>query len=139
MVEEERNHLYYEETRHLLQPELRDLNFSRAADIDAFMQRDSPKVPNDIHLGLHKYPQASNASPFERFAVVSPTNEQFGYQARMHMNEVGIRVGDMLEIEKRIQYQRLTEERKTDLESTQSAVKGYSLTGSSKTSSGFQV
>lgn len=101
---EEAIHLYYEEMFFQQRPALRDANLNVAKDATAMMRATNLPVLNGTHLSVHKHPQASDASPLERFAVVSPSNEPFAWLAKAHMSENGIEYGDMLGIDKRTQH-----------------------------------
>lgn len=122
MVEDERTHLFYEETLYQQRPDLRDANVNRVKDAAAVMRVTNLPVPNGRHLGLHKYPEASDALPLERFLVVSPSNEQFGLLAKAHMAENGIEYGDMLQIEKRTQGLQWLEETQKDFAGGQASM-----------------
>jgi hypothetical protein len=82
-------------------PELRNLSFARDADIPALMHDRGTAVTNGTHLGLHRYSRPSDATPMERFKVISSADEPFSLYAKMEMERLGIDQGDMLDLEKR--------------------------------------
>ena len=94
--------MFYEATFGYQRPELRDLTFSRDADIPALMHYGNITVPNGTNLGLHKYTRSSDATPMERFTTITSAGDPFPLYAKMGMDKLNVSQGDMLQMDKRV-------------------------------------
>lgn len=100
-VMDERVHKYYEAMYGVQRPEVRDLSFNCDADIPALMCNAGLTAPNGTHLGLHNYGRPSDATPKDRFGIISSANDPFPLHAKMAMEELNIGQGDKLNVERR--------------------------------------
>jgi hypothetical protein len=128
MAQEERVHLYYEALSYQQSQDIRSLDPQLAGDLELLVRSESA-VPNGVHLGMHNYPQASSTLPMDRFLTVSAANEQFSWQAKNHMNEVGIPMGDILNVEKRMNFKRAGGERTPYLDESPKRARVAKTTG----------
>src|SRR5205809_7882447 len=98
---DERAHMSYAAMFGDQRPELRDLSFTRDADIPELMHHAGITVPNGMHLGLHRYARPSDATPMERFTMITSAGDPFPLHAKMGMENLNIGQGDMLHLDKR--------------------------------------
>jgi hypothetical protein len=106
-IVDERVHMSYEAMNLHQRPEF------YAPNIDALMHGVGPVVPNGTHLGLHKYPRPSDATPVERFSVITSANDPFPLHAKIGMKKLNIGQGDMLDMDKRYANMRWAEQNMT--------------------------
>ena len=100
-IADERVHMMYEAMCYAQRPELRGLTYARDTDIPALMYNSGVAVTNGTHLGLHSYARSSDATPMERFGIISSAGDPFPLLAKMGMETMNIGQGDMLDMEKR--------------------------------------
>jgi hypothetical protein len=100
-IAEERVHMFYAAMSYGQRLELYDPSFTRHGDVSAPMYNAALAVPNGTHLGLHQYGRSSDATPMERFRIISSADEPFPLHAKMGMEKLDIGQGDMLQAHKR--------------------------------------